>query len=427
MQSVVRIRARGLYGILAVACTAVAVALQACDACAGKEGVDRASCCSQDSDAPSCAVDATGIDECGSSNGDAESACILLPGEPYSGRFNAGGDHDDDFFALVVDPNATSVDVRVAIDAADDSAPARRIGVRVLDELGTVLTELDRVVDEERAVVVPTLGVRHGARYHVVVRTYAELSYSIEASFGSEPLEIEPNDAAELATTLPRQSTITGSSFPLAGRPDYDFFRMTSGEQDQNVDVGLRHLGGSRDANLEIAVLDESETELCAEVVAAGDDGMCVVGVVAESNYIVRVGREVEDGTTPFDYELSATFDSDLFEIEPNDTTANAQPLAMRRFIRGAYSASHEGADDDVFMVELQTDSSALEVQLSPAGTFSLALFDAEEAIVETEVAVDDGRETFTAAGTGGGRLFVRVRSEPIAAGLEYRLRVDQP
>src|SRR5690554_1562249 len=209
----------------------------------------------------------------------------------------------------------------------------------------------------------------------IQVRAYDTTTYDINLTFAEAPLvEVEPNETDATATPFDLSKDMLGTS---ASSSDVDVFSFSPAADmaadevlvltvNQQVNGSDEYLCVLRDSNGDAVGLPYPESV---------EDGCIAVadGLLAAQTYYLQVTR-VYGSTSNRAYTLSASVETGLLEVEPNETDADATSFVLDDLLAGAslFGYLPINTDVDYFSFELTADQASdqiLTLSLARIGT----------------------------------------------------------
>lgn len=222
--------------------------------------------------------------------------------------------------------------------------------------------------------------------------------------------ETEPNDTVSQANLIAFGDTVTGVIDPAE---DVDYFAFdVPAETTIDLDVDAAQAGSPLDAVIALFDVD-SVTVLAVNDDADGLDSRIVYSITTAGRYFVAIADLGGGGSPQHTYTLAfGTFDFAVTEVEPNNSPAEANPVALGDTAAGVITPE---ADVDYFSVDIPAETFVdLDVDASTLGSpldAFLVLFDVDGTTVLAESDDADGLDSriryFIEA---SGRYFVAIR-----------------
>ncbi|MEO6014571.1 MAG: VWA domain-containing protein [Devosia sp.] len=262
----------------------------------------------------------------------------LALGQGMVGHISQSGDVDT--FVLPLKETAGKL---FSIEVGGDSKISKRLcigdaeGALLQCRDGEAPSLVDIVISEKTRFVTVSGGASPDLSYTLTARASSESSPGVEA---------EPNDTAQQAQAL--------ASPALRGRfvgAETDNFGFTVD------DANVRHFSVTGDAALSLEVLD-SRGQSSAHVDRSIDaSGQPVLGpldlsglTLAPGEYIVAINGKDGDYTLGDDRAASPPVSTDLAEIEPNDSSEEAEPILEGKLLTAQLGTP---SDQDTFRISL--------------------------------------------------------------------------
>jgi hypothetical protein len=296
-----------------------------------------------------------------------------------------------------------------------------------MDPVVTFDGRLDAENDLQRA-----FGVTPGARYYVRVGATSGggASLSLELTGDETRWDVEPNGSFDQALSIGSDSTVMGDHSGVDTTfADADYFRYENSGSPGTLHVTARRVPpSSLDATLNVGVFDELHRPIVAERAVADAPVQFDFGLAALSTYFVRVTVGAQSPRQVYALDFAAG--AGLFEMEPNDTAANAQILAPEVTTSGGYSAQGDMSDDDIFKVAVPSGSQSVLVDLevdadaNVNGSLDLAILDEGENLLEQRTIMQSGKTSLSAALTNETFVYARLRTSASFVNLTYDLTV---
>jgi len=149
--------------------------------------------------------------------------------------------------------------------------------------------------------------------------------------------EREPNDTPDRAQTLKPNASVHGT---ISTPADVDVYRM---EVSRESGVLSAHVGGIRDIDFILSVLDSSQTEIKRydETSIGGDEWALDLGVRRGFYFLALSNKNPKANNPSQPYTLEVRVDSDAgSEREPNDSAPAANVIEAGSVVRGHYFPS---------------------------------------------------------------------------------------
>ncbi len=244
--------------------------------------------------------------------------------------------------------------------------------------------------------------------------------------------EVEPNDTADQATSIPLRSELRPMYGAIDPAEDVDWFKLDVKDgEDWLVELTVE----PEDEDLDIAIYLEipgsgDEAPLLYDVAGPGEaEQIPMLGVPADQGRRFFV-TGVDGGTGEYRIDVRRRLSAASVAVAPNDYPHLAQHLELPGEIQGFYDRPH---DRDIFFVPaeyLQAGVYSLELSAIPDLPQTLRIYgdqDLETRLMEISVS---GREPAVipnlslGADAGGGLYFVLTAGEGYDRDRGYRLRV---
>ncbi len=163
-------------------------------------------------------------------------------------------------------------------------------------------------------------------------------------------LEQEPNDHFTQATAVGATTRMEGT---LRTADDVDIYKIESAQGGKTLSL---HLGGIREVDFVISILDSDRRELKRfdETALGGDERVFDIALKKGDTYIVISNKNPEARNKDQKYALELRFSSaEGREREPNDRALEATPLPLGGIMRGHYFPSRNLlAEENGFLEE---------------------------------------------------------------------------
>jgi hypothetical protein len=408
--------------------------LAGCDACAGRDGEDKVSCCLDHSDDPSCKATPVENEPCGATNRSFANSCPVTSDKPVTFILDPGTPGLGEFFVVTV----TNVEARSMTVRMKTAGPmSERPGIVTLEVLNVAREPVATSSgDPNRGAIERVIGVQSEKRYFIRAQQQsgAASKYELSVIPSADAYEIEPNHSAERATVIAQGTLMTGSHGSFSDAPiDIDFFRTVNAESRGTLRItAIRAeelvLHGSE---LGVAVFDTSMRPLAQKTTVSDPRLEIEIGAEPLAAFFVRIEGAPDSANRAYDLLIESK--SEFFEIEPNDTTANAQSLPVDQTISGTYSSTAGQSDDDVYLVTVPDGASQAQIDFltfagdGGSGTFNVAVLNSTEAELARRTYPSDDPTPLAVPLLGERSMFVRVRSDSSALGSRYNLTVRFP
>lgn len=257
------------------------------------------------------------------------------------------------------------------------------------------------------------------------------ISYRIEVEIiPLPPTELEPNDAANLASALGALADEPLFAFGYTTQSDPDWFSFTLDEALEDEGVIVRCLNVTDDTVLVCELYDLSDPANPTLLGYAREDEAVILGSHASST---AFGVRVIGTASAQDFYYLQVERGFAAELEPNNTAAEAQPLGLLALgdvlteVGNTYTA-----DDDWFSFELAPgfdDEDAIWVtfrNITDTTALLVALFDVTDPDNPVELSLMQGQAgTLVSAPSGGSTYAVRVRGTSATSNDAYAIWVE--
>ena len=233
--------------------------------------------------------------------------------------------------------------------------------------------------------------------------------------------EKEPNDTPAQAQVVAVNGKVRGT---LSGPADVDCYRIDVKDDNAVLDA---HVGGIRDVDFVLTILDKDQTPLKRydETAAGGDERALDIGVHKGSYYIVLSNKNPSANNPSQPYVMDVRVGSAAGnELEPNDSAAAANPIEPGGLVRGHYfpaqnllAGTTDQAEEDWFKISVpQPGMYLLNMDLSgvPGVDGVLEVYDVNSYKIKDVDAgsVGEGERLRNFGVRGPAQYFLRLRSK---------------
>jgi len=380
----------------------------------------------KDADASISSVDNDSIMYCSSGtttmdevepNDSAATAMDLCPTSLITGGDSGDDDYRYDYFKVT----ATSNTMTVSLSHVSALASASDFYVTVYDSSENTIDSfeaLDGVSNEiER-------WVTSGASYYIRVDHYSASTnkYTLNTQFSttSGSLELDTaNDTIATAMTLTDNTTMRGERNGSSDLNDYYKITAPSGKTSMNVAFSHDNASASGSDNTIYVyryIAEGNAPEVQYFTSNDGVDDNKTFGVVAGSTYYIRVDVNSSFGSssgyTRYRYGLRASFGTEIYELEQNDTAATAHSITA-----GTTYIGNDNENDDYRYdyFKVTASSSTMTVSLdnvtaSASGSdFTVSIRNSSDTEIDSFTALDGVDASNSTSVTSGQLYYIRV------------------
>jgi len=349
-------------------------------------------------------------------NNTAATADVITSAAPMCGQLASSA--DSDYFELQVDEAGV---ISVTFDAPTNSTYTDYFQVSVVDASGNVIASHETGQDIAFQAAVGAAG-----SYYINVDStnyyYNSGQYTLTAttSNGNSGFELEPND--DFANAISSGVAIRGQ---VATTTDTDWFALTVTEAGALAVTFDAPTSSAYSDYFHVWLLDESGNLLASR--ATGQDTSFNASAPAAGKYfvVVTAGDYYHD-TGQYALTVTNTASTLTYESEINNTSAQADPLALGVEIRGQLSSA---SDEDRFAVTLNSAGTITATFDAPTNStwsdyFQLAIYDQIGTLVGYRSAGSDIAFDTTVAVAGTYYVAVTAGDYYYNSG-EYKLTVN--
>jgi hypothetical protein len=182
--------------------------------------------------------------------------------------------------------------------------------------------------------------------------------------------EAEPNGTSATATPIAAASAKARGNIFLGGDVDFYSFAATMGDRIYAATQTLFDASASGDSVLELIGADGTtvlETDNNDGTFNASSSTIAGFMIPSTGTFFLRVRHNTGTGTVrPYDLYFTRQTGSPTAEVEPNETTATAQPLPASGWISGTVTAVSPGEADFFSLTLAAGDSVYLSLDMNP-------------------------------------------------------------
>ncbi len=323
-----------------------------------------------------CSSGTNAVDEVEPNNSLSTAMTFLCPNYHITGGYDGysaeNSSYPNDYFKVTASSNTMTVSLSHVSALAANSD----FEVDVYNSSGTRIDDFDADNGVNNQI---ELWVTSGASYYIRVRgnyqTTFKYKLKIQFSTTSGSLELDtPNGTMATAVTLTDNTTMRGEK---NGSSDgYDYYKITAPSGKTSMNVALSHdnasASGSDNYITVYRWIAEGTTPTVQEFSSLnGVNDNRTFGIIEGDTYYIRIGLSSSFGSssggyTRYRYGLLASFGTEVYELEQNNSTTAAHSITAGTTYTGGYdgySAENSSYPNDYFKVT--ASSNTMTVSLS--------------------------------------------------------------